>query len=1094
MWVIIGPFDADVPGELAFEKQKLLKPSKTYSLGRKGQNLIVNSKKISGHHCDFIVGEHTVDHVGDHTVIPTLEILNTNAKDKTYSITRREDFIGAGQNEKVVLESGDSIALITGILVRVEWRPICIFQPPSRGKSSVSSATLNGCASLGIKLSQKMHENVTHHLASHYVANLTMIASLLNMTRIVKPEWLSEILRLGALDKEDENATGTSLEERLALPVETKYRPAFSPSLLPKQKTFDVWEPNEERVNLLKPFRFICMQEKATELDAEIREAIDRGGGSYETFKVSDGVEKLPRVLARSRAKEGKKTIVVGDIDSLQTAVGASTWKEFVSEARSYSTDIFAPSKIVQAVIEINTSVLEVPTEDSAPRSSPLPDNVPNSIPEEPTMQPDELPNRKRRSDAVVDENSERPGKRLAPVAAFSPEPVERSSKRLKPVSSPLPPEPVEPPATEVKPFASRGRLGMSRETTAELEAPSPPRKIPRIPIDLDDSFTPDSDIGASSKKRKLGFAGLLDTDQDAEAKRHERMRKRAEAAAAAAAAASATAQTDSAWPAIPPTQQPEEPPLKKFRPLFESTAKDPEELERFKRSLADPNMDVQAIVNGTQSQTQTQAGETQGSRRNAAGRTMGVSTMEILREEDEEDTQGGQTAPGERGPRGAKRARLDSMEESGAGMEEAGMVRSRSRAVSNASVGSTTGASAAKRRAVENVNAVQRTAESEPPAGPSKKPISTTFEAFDSREAKNKAKEQEKEAEKAKCKQASSSKVDTDQPFLTAIASRKRGKKAENLDQFDKDFNNLQIVKPKLDSDRRDPEEEWALLKEFGDDSDVRGNFMIIVDLEVYKKDEAAIEAQRQKSWNPAWDGRPNFKKFKQKAPRAPREKIELFATQDKEPTVDPSYWKVKKSKNMEGYTESQSYNNDMDMGSQMDSQPMPTATTALSQSMYDFGDEETQETGTVNIRRTSRKPPSTAESVASTSRSKKPTSSSSKAKVAAKKKNALFLDSDDDIQEVDENVLDVPPKSSRARSSRYTQAEEPDSDFDVDQTLQTQSELKPKVKGKAKAPAGGTKRAAATRGAAGKGRSKAAPIVVDEDSDDAVFKGFGR
>lgn len=181
-----------------------------------------------------------------------------------------------------------------------------------------------------------MHENVTHHLASHYVANLTMIASLLNLTRIVKPEWLNEILRLGALARNDENATGTSLEGHFILPLETKFRPSFSPSLLPKQKTFDVWEPNEERVNFFKPFRFICMQEKATKVDADIREAIDRGGGSYETFNVSDGVEKFPRVLARSRAKEGKKTIVVGDIDSLQTAVGDSTWKKFVSEARRY--------------------------------------------------------------------------------------------------------------------------------------------------------------------------------------------------------------------------------------------------------------------------------------------------------------------------------------------------------------------------------------------------------------------------------------------------------------------------------------------------------------------------------------------------------------------------------------------------------------------------------------------------------------------------------------------------------------------------------------------------------------------------------------
>lgn len=340
-------------------------------------------------------------------------------------------------------------------------------------------------------------------------------------------------------------------------------------------------------------------------------------------------------------------------------------------------------------------------------------------------------------------------------------------------------------------------------------------------------------------------------------------MKRRAEAAAVASATAQIESESMTAGTTgIPPTQQPEEPPHKKFKPLFDATAPTAEELVRFKKSLADPNLDVEAIVNGSQTQTQTQGV-------GRAGRTMGVSTMEILREE-EEETQAGETAPREL--RGAKRARVDLMEESGAGLGvgmemevEAGSSRSRSRAASITSLSTIAGASAAKRRAVENVNAVQRTVDAEPvagqaAAGPAKKPASTTF---NSRDERNKAEEREKEAEKGKGKQVSSSKMDTDDAFLTAIASRKRGKKTE--DEFDRDFNKLKIPKPELDKDRRDPEEEWAVLKEFGDDSDVRGNFMVIVDLEPYKRDEAAIEAQRQKNWNPDWDGRENHKKFKQ-------------------------------------------------------------------------------------------------------------------------------------------------------------------------------------------------------------------------------------
>lgn len=390
----------------------------------------------------------------------------------------------------------------------------------------------------GIKLSQKMHENITHHLAAHYVANLTMAASLLNLTRFVKPEWLNEILRLAALPRNDENATGTSLEDNFILPLETKFRPSFSPSLLPKQKAFDVWEPNEERVNFFKSFRFICMQEKATEMESDIREAIDRGGGSFETFNITEGLPKFHRVLSRSQAKEGKKTIVVGDIDSLQTAVGNLGWTKFVSEARrcfdllssleivfvlpthslplfcafsSYSTDIFAPAKIIQSVIEIDASLLEVTTADckclqplyktelkkvfciiAPPRSSPLPDKVPNSIPEEPSMQPDAASpskrllgrwaSRRNREPTVVPEPESPPRRRpLRRVTTPSPEPESPPRRRpLRRVTTPspersVPPEPENPPRRVLV----RRRFGRSREPSADVpEPPSPPRRV----------------------------------------------------------------------------------------------------------------------------------------------------------------------------------------------------------------------------------------------------------------------------------------------------------------------------------------------------------------------------------------------------------------------------------------------------------------------------------------------------------------------------------------------------------------------------------------------------------------------------------------
>jgi hypothetical protein len=94
----------------------------------------------------------------------------------------------------------------------------------------------------------------------------------------------------------------------------------------------------------------------------------------------------------------------------------------------------------------------------------------------------------------------------------------------------------------------------------------------------------------------------------------------------------------------------------------------------------------------------------------------------------------------------------------------------------------------------------------------------------------------------------------DRDEAFLKAIASTKKGKRLE--DTFDREFNELKISKPDL---REDLREEWSLLADFGDERDIRGNFMVIVEMDIHK-------AQRPlgKAIQSDWQLRDNFKKFK--------------------------------------------------------------------------------------------------------------------------------------------------------------------------------------------------------------------------------------
>lgn len=110
--------------------------------------------------------------------------------------------------------------------------------------------------------------------------------------------------------------------------------------------------------------------------------------------------------------------------------------------------------------------------------------------------------------------------------------------------------------------------------------------------------------------------------------------------------------------------------------------------------------------------------------------------------------------------------------------------------------------------------------------------------------------------SKRTKSKTTQSHQIDTDPAFLTAVASRK-GKKKSAEDEFDREFNNLRISKP----DIRPEEEEraWEILGDFDSEaSNLRGNFMVVIDLDVLPRKSSHVVATR------TYDGRPNHKKFK--------------------------------------------------------------------------------------------------------------------------------------------------------------------------------------------------------------------------------------
>lgn len=110
--------------------------------------------------------------------------------------------------------------------------------------------------------------------------------------------------------------------------------------------------------------------------------------------------------------------------------------------------------------------------------------------------------------------------------------------------------------------------------------------------------------------------------------------------------------------------------------------------------------------------------------------------------------------------------------------------------------------------------------------------------------------------SKQTKSKPTQNDQMDTDPEFLTAVASRK-GRKKTGEDGFDREFDKLRITKP--DIRREEEEKSWELLGDFDMDTrSMRGNFMVVMELEVFRRDPDHRNVTR------SYDGLKNYKKFK--------------------------------------------------------------------------------------------------------------------------------------------------------------------------------------------------------------------------------------
>ncbi|KAG1824497.1 uncharacterized protein BJ212DRAFT_531036 [Suillus subaureus] len=770
MWLITGPFDSIDQGDTTATKVKLLKPGRNYGLGRKEQPLVVNNKKISRDACEFRVGPYTPDNMADPSYVPTLELVNN--KLKSLMLKRQRGDVTCNPSASITLEDGDHITVVAGIVVEVRWLRIACFVPPVRGMPSLSS---EDCASIGISTLASAHELITHHIAPKYEVTTPVMTSLLCAAQLIKPEWLQELVRLGSTPAENDSFGLTALEKSFVPPIESKYRPAFGPALPPALKSFKHWEPNEERLNLLRGFRFVLPAENG-EVDAELRDLVVRGGAEYEGFNLKTGLAKWRQVIAKGKRKveelrgAGKGLVVLAKDSVIQRAVDDEKWKEMVADAASLSVYVIQLETVLEAVVHVDASRIASSgsgSQESSSHSSPLPSFVPNTHPDEPSF-PDGADKEiyMDKSQCVVSSGSGRQDSAMrSPEPPVIPESPPTKPKRKLVRRVPLPTETSE---GSLMNF-NKPESDVDKVKFESTQAPKPPSgSRPRL-------------------KRRLGLPGM---------------------------------------PGVPPPEihipvvtidvdeVEEEPPHKKFKALFE--ASDPKKIILEGSQAFDAAYDN---VVGTQNESVTQTVRSPA--------FAPPKQLPVVAEEEESLS----------GP--SQRAKSDAFEVPSPVEEDGGQMP-----------------------------ATQTRTKSKVPLSrqPSEQPRTT--------------------AKSKKATDGGKHVLDKDEAFLTAVASKKRGKKTE--DEFDREFNKLRIAKPDLQRE----EQQWTDMGDF-DLPNIRGNFMVIVDLEVYKYSDRYREAVTNDTRDSANMNVPNFKKFKKKINGPRRPPVNLVLAEENDYGMGAGYWK---------------------------------------------------------------------------------------------------------------------------------------------------------------------------------------------------------
>ncbi|KAI0819763.1 hypothetical protein BC628DRAFT_1400911 [Trametes gibbosa] len=903
MWLITGPFDDEYRDRPPPQKSKLLKTGREYPIGRRDTLLVIKSKALSKTHAVFIVGPCSEEQAADPHFIPTLTFQNIT--DRTRNVERptiESPRFKVPPLSSCELVSEDVIHLSASVPVCVRWVRVCCYTGGSRAGPAISTKE---CAELGIHAVLTPHPDITHHLTPTYALNPAIATSLISLATFVKPEWLTALLNAGR----SENGELSALEDLCVLPSTTKYRPTFSPALPSRLKKFDIWQPNEERVSMFESYRFIFAGEKGAEAPNALKELVRRGEGEYECFAVESGPERFRQVLAKGKAR-GSTLVLVADRHAVVPAIGNEGWKAFIDEASSFDLKFIAPEKVVEAVVYADNSYVDSCSVAEEPlQESVLPDVVPNSIENEPSIPPPtaETPTstkRRREPSPGLDMGGDTAPPRRLPRRAVS-----RASSHA----------PSPPPPPHLSSQVQHEAIKENDDTG--VEPPQPRRTLvrraarPKTIVGIDDtSLDVDHNSGSARASEEPSVAVVRSEPVPPTPGRPSRLKRRV------GTQAQSTSSTSQLFPESGGAlmHDMEEPPHKRFKALFDQS--DPDKVagmswDEYGSQHAVPAESMTQYESSTLppsgAQTQTRTMGRSGPAMASRGAEVSVAPMEALMEEDEESTLATSARATQTQSRGMKRKTQSTNEE-------------------DVEMNDDDDAPPRTRRRIEAEVLPQSQGQ------PQKKPLSRIVTRVDMAQEQVHVREKPASKKTAGARNgAAAGEPDKDDVFLKAVASKKRGKKTE--DTFDVEFNNLRISKPALEKEAES--DKWAVLEDFGDDGDVRGNFMVVLEMPMFKESGngdrrtsgGSRDHLRRGEGRLEWQGRPDFKKFKKKNAGRRHQPVELVVEEEGDLGIGPRYWKgsSQAAPTSQTYTDSQARVAESDLEKNMtqrSSQRIPT------------------------------------------------------------------------------------------------------------------------------------------------------------------------